>query len=97
MTSYSALSPVSAAIYTALNVPALTDLAPGGVSDVIQQGKPYPMVFFEVSEPRQFGEGYAKLTTGCNACHGTTDHPFVVIKAPDSAAAFSNQDFRLKR
>jgi hypothetical protein len=48
-------------------------------------------------EPRQFAEAYGKLTTGCNACHATTDHPFVVIKAPDSAAAFPNQDFNVKR
>jgi len=59
--SYSALSPVSAAIYTALNVAALTDLlvAPdgrnGGVSDVIPQGTPYPMVLFEVSDAAQVG------------------------------------------
>ena len=51
----------------------------------------------KANEPRQFGEGYARLTAGCNACHGTTDHPFVVIKAPDSAAEFSNQDFQPKR
>lgn len=55
MTSYSALSPVSAAIYATLNVPALTDLVPGGVGDVIAQGTPYPLVLFEVSEPRQLG------------------------------------------
>lgn len=55
MTSYSALSPVSAAIYTALNVAALTDLAPGGVSDVIPQNTAYPMVLFEVSEAQQMG------------------------------------------
>jgi hypothetical protein len=51
----------------------------------------------KAQEPRQFGEGYARLTAGCNACHATTDHSFVVIKAPDSAAAFPNQDFQPKR
>jgi hypothetical protein len=51
----------------------------------------------KANEPHQFGEGYARLTAGCNACHATTDHPFVVIKAPDSAAAFPNQDFQPKR
>jgi hypothetical protein len=51
----------------------------------------------KAQEPHQFAEGYARLTTGCNACHATTDHAFVVIKAPDSAAAFPNQDFQLKR
>jgi hypothetical protein len=51
----------------------------------------------KAGEPRQFGEAYGRLTAGCNACHATTDHPFVVIKAPDSAAAFPNQDFSPKR
>ena len=46
---------------------------------------------------RQFDEAYESLTKGCNACHATTDHPFVVIKAPDSAAVFPNQDFGVKR
>jgi hypothetical protein len=50
----------------------------------------------KAGEPRQFGEAYGKLTAGCNACHATTDHPFVVIKAPD-ASAFPNQDFQIKR
>jgi hypothetical protein len=51
----------------------------------------------KAGEPRQFGEAYGKLTTGCNACHSTTDHPFVVINAPESGAAFPNQDFAPKR
>jgi hypothetical protein len=51
----------------------------------------------KAQEPNQFGEGYARLTAGCNACHATTDHSFVVIKPPDSAAAFPNQDFQPKR
>jgi hypothetical protein len=45
---------------------------------------------------RQFDEGFGRLTEGCNACHATTDHAFVVIKAP-SASAFPNQDFETKR
>ena len=51
----------------------------------------------KAGEPRQFSEAYDKITTGCNACHATTDHAFVVITAPDSAAAFPNQDFQPKR
>ena len=50
----------------------------------------------KAGEPRQFAESYARLTAGCNACHGTTDHPFVVIKAPD-VSSFPNQDFEPKR
>ena len=51
----------------------------------------------KTNEPRQFNEAYEKLTTGCNACHATTDHSFVVIRAPDSAAAYPNLDFAPKR
>ena len=51
----------------------------------------------KAGEPRQFAEAYGKLTAGCNACHATTDHPFVVIKAPDAPSAFPNQDFQIKR
>ena len=52
----------------------------------------------KANEPHQFAEAYARLTAGCNACHATTDHSFIVIKAPDGgAAAFPNQDFQPKR
>ena len=51
----------------------------------------------KAAEPHQFGEAYGRLTAGCNACHATTDHAFVVIQPPDSAAAFPNQDFQPKR
>ncbi|HEX4407841.1 MAG TPA: hypothetical protein VH206_03615 [Xanthobacteraceae bacterium] len=40
----------------------------------------------------KFAVAYAQLTDGCNACHATLDHPYVVIKVPD-ASAFPNQDF----
>src|SRR4029077_11320797 len=46
---------VSAAIYTALNVAALTALAPGGVFDVLPQTTTYPSVLFEVSDNKQWG------------------------------------------
>jgi hypothetical protein len=32
------------------------------------------------------------VTAGCNACHTTTDNPFIVIKAPESSS-FPNQEF----
>jgi hypothetical protein len=40
----------------------------------------------------QFNDGFAQLTAGCNACHTSTDHPFVVIKVPETSA-FPDQDF----
>jgi len=57
VSSYSALSPVSAAVYTALNVASLTALAPGGVGDDIAQGTGYPFVLYEVHETRGGGLG----------------------------------------
>ena len=45
---------------------------------------------------RQFDEAYESLTNGCNACHATTDHSFVVIKVPD-ASNFPNQEFQPKQ
>jgi hypothetical protein len=50
----------------------------------------------KATEPRQFGEAYARLTAGCNACHATTDHSFIVIKVPDTSP-FPNQEFKAKR
>jgi hypothetical protein len=43
-------------------------------------------------DPKKFAAAYDQLTQGCNACHGSLDHAFVVIKVPD-ASAFPNQDF----
>ena len=75
-----------------LPVPDLFEAAVGG-----------PLIALDfaikASEPRLFNEAFEKLTAGCNACHATTDHPFVVIKVPDAnaSAAFPNQDFQPKR
>ena len=43
-------------------------------------------------DPQKFAAAYDRLSQGCNACHASVDHPFVVIKPPD-ASAFPNQDF----
>lgn len=57
--AYLALDAVSAAVYTALNVSALTTLATGGVGDHIAQTTSFPYVWFEVRERdvRGFGTG----------------------------------------
>jgi hypothetical protein len=57
VTSYSALSPVSAGVFTALNVAALTALAPGGVCDDVAQSTGYPFVLFAVNEKALGGFG----------------------------------------
>jgi hypothetical protein len=57
VTVYSPLSPVSAAVYTALNVAALTALATGGVHDDVPQGTSYPFVLFTVAQVPMYGLG----------------------------------------
>jgi hypothetical protein len=47
----------------------------------------------KAGDQRQFGEAYGQLTAGCNACHATTDHPFIVLKVPD-ASEFPDQEFK---
>ena len=50
----------------------------------------------KAGEPRHFREQYGKLTAGCNACHVSTGHPYIVIKVPERTA-FGNQEFEPKR
>ena len=70
------------------------------MADLIEtaMGEPMALIDFTIKagEPRQFVEQYAKLTAGCNACHGSTGHPYIVVKVPDGAA-FGNQEFQIKR
>jgi hypothetical protein len=57
-------------------------------------GQPIKAVITAIKQKdtQKFAEAYGQLTQGCNACHATADHQFVVIKAPD-ASNFPNQDF----
>lgn len=70
MPSYSALSPVSAGVYTALNVAAVTNLATGGVGDDLGQRVPATdgsfatFVLFEVHETPIGGFGTKAGVTG---------------------------------
>jgi hypothetical protein len=50
----------------------------------------------KAQDPQQFATAYAQLTSGCNACHAAADHPYVVIKTPDTSE-FPNQDFNPRR
>jgi hypothetical protein len=72
-----------------LPVPALVEAAVGepikAVTAAIRQ-----------KDTQKFAEAYTQLTQGCNACHATADHQFVVIKTPD-ASSFPNQDFRARQ
>lgn len=68
-----------------LPVPELVDAALGPPLDAVEAA-------IRQQDPKQFAAAYNRLTQGCNACHQSVDHPFVVIKAPD-ASVFPDQDF----
>ena len=55
------------------------------VPDLLDAAMTQPLTVLDFAikagEPRHFADAYAKLTAGCNACHATTDHPFIVIKS----------------
>jgi len=70
------------------------------VPDLIEAAVDNPLrvvdAAIKVRSRSQFDEAYARLTDGCNACHATTDHSFVVIKVPD-VSPYPNQEFGIKR
>jgi hypothetical protein len=45
-------------------------------------------------DPGKFKAAYAKLTSTCNACHLSQEHPMVVIQIP-GASTFPDQDFHV--
>lgn len=46
----------------------------------------------QARDPQQFNAAYARLTSGCNACHTALHHGDVVIQEPDEST-FRNQNF----
>ena len=70
------------------------------VADLVDAAIKQPLAATEDAikqqDAKQFTTAYAQLTQGCNACHASLDHPFVVIKVPD-ASAFPNQEFSAGR
>jgi len=58
--AYLSLSPLSAALYAALNVAGMTALVGSRIYDDVPRNPTYPFVWFEVGEPRDvrgFGTG----------------------------------------
>jgi len=74
--------------YKGLPVADLIDAA-------MKQTLPVMDFAIKAGDARQFNESYAKITAGCNACHTTADHNFIVIKVPD-ASNYPNQEFNPK-
>lgn len=91
MTSYSALSPVSVGVYTALNVAAVTNLATGGVGDDIAQGTGYPFVLFEVHERPIGGFGTKPGTVGQLPVVDLLVHVFSQFQGLSEAQGVMNQ------
>jgi len=71
--------------FRGLPVPELVDAALGQPLSAVEAA-------IRQQDPKKFAAAYDQLTQGCNACHQSVDHPFVVIKAPD-ASAFPDQEF----
>jgi hypothetical protein len=46
-------------------------------------------------DEQSFSAAYKDMTTACNECHVTMEHPFIVMKTPD-ASIFPDQDFTAK-
>jgi len=68
-----------------LPVPELIDAAVGPPLDAVEAA-------IKQQDANKFAAAYDRLTQGCNGCHQSVDHPFVVIKPPE-ASAFPDQDF----
>lgn len=86
MTVYSALSPVSVAVYAALNVAGLTALAPGGVCDDVPQKPTFPFVLYEVAETTLHGFG-TKPGTGRTSEIGLRLHVYSTYDGMSQAQA----------
>ena len=70
------------------------------VPDLIDAALTSPLGAVEAAirekDPKKFAAAYDRVTQGCNACHIELDHPFVVIKTPDTSV-FPNQEFGPQR
>ena len=52
----------------------------------------------KAGDARRFGQVYNDLTNACNACHTYMEHPFLVIKLPQSGdSLYPDQDFSTAR
>jgi hypothetical protein len=50
----------------------------------------------ETKDRGAFTAAYDRLTAGCNSCHRTLDHAFIVIQRP-SAVPYSDQSFAVQK
>jgi hypothetical protein len=50
----------------------------------------------EAKDHAAFTAAFDKLTAGCNGCHHTLDHGFIVIQRPTTLHPYSNQSFTVQ-
>lgn len=93
MTVYCALSPVSAAILTALQDAAFAALCPGGVYDDVPQTPTYPFLLYAVSEKPIGGLG-TKPGVGRTLEIGIRLHVFSQFSGMTEAQAILGQAIR---
>ena len=70
------------------------------VPDLFDAALTEPLAALETAikagDARQFGDAYGQLTAGCNACHATTDHSYIVLRTPD-VSEYPDQEFKSRR
>jgi hypothetical protein len=70
------------------------------VGDLVDLALTQPLNAVEAAikqqDAQKFAAAYDQLSQGCNACHMELDHPYVVVKTPDTSA-FPNQEFKAQR
>jgi hypothetical protein len=68
--------------------------------DIVGQHVGAPLAALEkaidAKDRAAFGAAFDKLSAGCNACHHTLDHVFIVIQRPASLP-YSNQSFTAQK
>ncbi len=70
------------------------------VPDLFDAALTEPLAALEAAikneDVRQFGDAFGQLTSGCNACHATTDQSFIVLKVP-AVSEYPDQEFKPRR
>src|SRR5260221_4917492 len=66
---------------------------PDAIASTVQQPMAALDAAIKAKDQAAFNKAYGELTTACNACHQSADHPMIVIQAP-TVSAFPDQDFR---
>jgi hypothetical protein len=70
------------------------------VPDLFDAALTEPLTALETAvraaDARQFGDAYGQLTAGCNACHATTDHSYIVLRTPD-VSEYPDQEFKSRQ